>query len=381
MFLDKVEEIEDDGLHASWIQTGAGMMIQGCSSRMSRFNYQVGTVLGRRRDRRVAFKLPDCQGGTVLYLRPRNLVPLEKGSIVEITGLASNATLNGITGTVIELDYEKIRYVVRLPATEHHAQSVKAVRATKVVARTRLWDLDVTFAPTYLQWRKEQDSLFVDSQGYHRRFGVHLPLRFATAGRETGTSSLIRWPLLVYMHGAGGSSFLRHSKKSLQSTGLNQCAENFVVVSPHCDWNWKDRPKPWVNELVVALRAAEWIDHQRIYLTGCSMGGMGTWEVGAERPDLYAALAPVAAHHSAERTEHIARRLRCTPVFVIHSLDDGVCPHAKEVPLWTLLREEGNERLKVSLAQHVEHSCMFERAYCDDATLYEWFLKWCTPQD
>ncbi|CAK0830156.1 unnamed protein product, partial [Prorocentrum cordatum] len=99
------------------------------------------------------------------------------------------------------------------------------------------------------------------------------------------------------------------------------------------------------------------------------MGGMGTWELGAERPELYAAVAPVAAYHNGERTEHIARRLRGTPVFVIHSLHDGVCPHSKEVPLWTLLREEGNRHLKVSLAHHVDHTFMFERAYCDDVTI------------
>ena len=125
-------------------------------------------------------------------------------------------------------------------------------------------------------------------------------------------------------------------------------------------------------------RAAEWIDHRRIYLTGCSMGGMGTWELGAERPDLYAAIAPVAGYHSSERTEHIARRLRGTPVFVVHSLHDGVCPHSKEMPLWTLLREEGNRHLKVSLAHHVDHTFMFEKAYCEDATIYEWLLKWST---
>ena len=43
---------------------------------------------------------------------------------------------------------------------------------------------------------------------------------------------------------------------------------------------------------VVSHRSAEWVDHRRIYVTGCSMGGMSTWEVGAMRPDLFAAIAP-----------------------------------------------------------------------------------------
>ena len=55
MILKNVEETEEDGPHARWIQFGAGMMIQGCSSRMSRFNDQVGRVLGRARGGRVVF--------------------------------------------------------------------------------------------------------------------------------------------------------------------------------------------------------------------------------------------------------------------------------------------------------------------------------------
>ena len=50
-------------------------------------------------------------------------------------------------------------------------------------------------------------------------------------------------------------------------------------MSPQCDWDWKSSPKPWVNELVAALRAASFVDHKGVYLTECSMGGMGVWEV------------------------------------------------------------------------------------------------------
>merc|ERR1711933_582290 len=86
-------------------------------------------------------------------------------------------------------------------------------------------------------------------------------------------------PMMVYLHGTGGTSFFTNSKVTLRSPGLQYAARNFVIVSPHCDWKWKETPKSWVVELIVALRAAEWIDHRRIYLTGSSMGGMGTWEI------------------------------------------------------------------------------------------------------
>merc|ERR1712048_1083354 len=100
---------------------------------------------------------------------------------------------------------------------------------------------------------------------------LHLPIGFT----QEAQGRPVAWPLLVYMHGTGGGTFFAHSKKSLQSEGLQFAARNFVVASPVCEWTWQQSPSPWVEDLVRTLRAAEWVDHQRVYLTGCSMGGMG----------------------------------------------------------------------------------------------------------
>jgi len=134
-------------------------------------------------------------------------------------------------------------------------------------------------------------------------------------------------------------------------------------------------PKRWVTELVDVLRAAWWVDPNRIYLTGCSMGGMSTWELGAQRPDLFAAIAPVAAHHNAERTAYIAKQLRQTPIFVVHSLYDETCPSTKEEPLWNRLLQESNRWLQLNLAHDIDHCEMYERTYCDAPRLYEWLLS------
>jgi predicted peptidase len=177
------------------------------------------------------------------------------------------------------------------------------------------------------------------------------------------------------MHGTGGTSFFTHSRKSLRSAGLQHAATKFVVVSPDCDWTWKEVPKPWITQLAETLRAAEWIDPNRIYLSGCSMGGMSTWEVGAERPDLFAAIAPVAGHHQVEREPWIARQLREMPIFVVASAHDGTCPYRLEKPLWELLiKGEGNESMVVNVAEHIDHCSMYERAYCEDTVLYDWLL-------
>ena len=86
-----------------------------------------------------------------MHLLPKNVCPVKEGAIVETTGLTSNAKLNGMIGTVVDTDDKTCRYIVRLQALEHHGPLEKAVSATHVFARTRLWDLDVASAPTCLQ--------------------------------------------------------------------------------------------------------------------------------------------------------------------------------------------------------------------------------------
>ena len=224
--------------------------------------------------------------------------------------------------------------------------------------------------------------MFRDSEGKRRNFRIQLPLHFPM-GQETGQASDAEeypaWPLILYFHGAGSASLYSNSKKSLRSPGLQYAATHFVVVSPMCDWKWREQPGPWVNELAHALRAADWIDPNRIYATGFSMGGMSTWEVAADQPDLYAAIAPVAAHHQENRTTTIAEKLCRTPVLVLHSTTDKTCPQQPEEPLWRALEEYaertgGDSLLQVELAAQ-EHCGMFEKAFCDDTTLYEWLLR------
>ena len=54
-------------------------------------------------------------------------------------------------------------------------------------------------------------------------------------------------------------------------------------------------------ELVRVLSTATYVDPRRVYLLGLSMGGMGTWEIAADNPNLFAAIAPIAAHHKRGR--------------------------------------------------------------------------------
>lgn len=351
--------------NARWITVDAAMLVTGLT-KDSRFNGQVVQVWCFQ-DGRVHVLLPECLGGAMLSLRPEHLEPLTKGTLVEFRGL-SQSELNGEVGTVDSVDHNECLYLVQT-----RDRLIKPVKGTEVRGRSRLWDLNLTSHRLWLQWRKEQFCLFIDSSGFHKKYSIHLPLTFAAKQNDAlhADDPSPKWPVLIYLHGTGGGSFFTHAKKTLRSEGLQYAATQFVIVSPQCDWNWREMPKPWVTELVANLRAATWVDHTRIYLTGSSMGGMSTWEIGAQMPDFYAAIAPVAAHHNQEREDIIAGKLQNTPVFVVHSELDETCPMNLEKPLWERL-----DRKQVNLAKDVDHCSMYERAYCDDTTLYDWLLRY-----
>jgi len=349
------------------IEPGAALVLNGLVEN-SEFNNHVCTVTGFHLNR-VVVMLPQCLGSECLAVRAEKLQPLPPGSIVEFTNL-SQTNLNGEIATVEKYDPSQSRYHVRL-----RDGSVKSVTGIKVLPRSRCWDLDVGLSSPWLQWRKEQTCLFIDSEGNHRRYSVHLPLNFSQANKATKGKTQCAWPMILYLHGSGGCSFFTHSKKTLRSNGLQFAASHFVIVSPSCDWTWQETPRPWILELANTLRAAHWIDHRRIYLTGCSMGGMSTWEIAAARPDIFAAIAPVAGHHRPEREDGIARSIGDKPVFIVHSMHDETCPARLEEPLWNKLVEHGNRQMVINLAPAIDHCSMYERTYCDDTTLYSWLLS------
>ena len=77
-----------------------------------------------------------------------------------------------------------------------------------------------------------------------------------------------------------------------------------------------------VVQLIERLLRDHAIDPDRVYLTGQSRGGRGTWDLATKRPDLFAAAAPVCG----EGTPSRADALRHMPVWAFHGADDPVIP-------------------------------------------------------
>ncbi|NMB81308.1 MAG: phospholipase, partial [Ignavibacteria bacterium] len=103
-----------------------------------------------------------------------------------------------------------------------------------------------------------------------------------------------KFPLLLFLHGAGERGDDLSLVKKLGPPKMIAEGKEFpfVVVSPQCPVN-----KRWDTKVLIALIdeivAKYKIDEDRIYVTGLSMGGNGTWRLATEIPDRLAAVIPI----------------------------------------------------------------------------------------
>lgn len=136
-----------------------------------------------------------------------------------------------------------------------------------------------------------------------------------------------KFPLLVYLHGSGGRG--SDNRKALLGlpTQMAQPAWRTrfpcYVLVPQCPelTFWSNHDDALIRLVQNAICELP-IDRQRIYLTGLSMGGYGTWHLAAKIPDLFAAAVPICGEGDTET----ASRLVNLPIWAVHGTADKVIP-------------------------------------------------------
>lgn len=122
-----------------------------------------------------------------------------------------------------------------------------------------------------------------------------------------------KWPLIVFMHGAGerGADLEMLKVHSLPKLLESNPNFPFIVVSPQVPFDPAFMPDAFPALLDDVVRELP-VDENRIYLTGLSMGGFATWGWAMVEPWRFAAIAPIASGW--ERMED-ACKLKDTPIW------------------------------------------------------------------
>jgi predicted peptidase len=198
------------------------------------------------------------------------------------------------------------------------------------------------------------------------------------------------WPLIFFLHGAGS---IENDSQFVMSYGLPGVLYGgdqpedfpFIVVSPQAFPNvpwWEGDTVPILNALLEDVIDTYQVDANRVYLTGLSMGGYGSWWLATAYPEKFAAMVSVAG--SGYRTPNpppseTLCQLKDLPVWAIHgAMDEISAPMANKVQIMALM-ECGGE-VEWTLYPDADHGGTYRRAY-REPELYDWLLAHSRQQE
>lgn len=199
---------------------------------------------------------------------------------------------------------------------------------------------------------------------------LYLPPGYDPAGSK-------RWPLILFLHGAGE-----------RGTDLNKVAVHgpprmiregasfpFVVVSPQCPEGevWSDETLLALLDHVLARLA---VDPGRVYLTGLSMGGYGTWSLAVKAPGRFAAVAPICGGGETIRLllpePGQAAAGRKLGVWAFHGGKDSVVPLEESQRMVNAFQAAGCTDIRLTVYPDAEHDSWTETYR--NPELFKWFL-------
>jgi predicted peptidase len=192
------------------------------------------------------------------------------------------------------------------------------------------------------------------------------------------TNSTTRWPLMIYLHGAGERSdnvfgVTWHGPPKLVRQGHNP---PFIIVAPLCP------PKQWWGDtkLLHLLNAVEKeyrVDTNRVYLTGMSMGGSGTWSLGLTQAKRFAAIAPICGNVSPnflkKLTPEQIEAIKSLPVWAFHGAKDTTALPAASEQMVKALMTMGSTNVFFTKYSNADHDSWTE-TYKSQG-FYQWLLK------
>jgi predicted peptidase len=178
-----------------------------------------------------------------------------------------------------------------------------------------------------------------------------------------------KWPLMLFLHGAGERGSDLNEVKTHGPPLLIEQGKQFplIVVSPQCPdgKNWEPTE---LTRLLDHMVAKYKVDKDRIYVTGLSMGGFGTWALAAHTPDRFAAIVPVCGGGDPS----IAKRIAHLPVWVFHGGKDPIVPISESQEMVDALKKNsGNVRFTIYPdARHDSWTATYA-----NPKVYEWLLE------
>ncbi|OZB99169.1 phospholipase [Paenibacillus sp. XY044] len=193
---------------------------------------------------------------------------------------------------------------------------------------------------------------------------LHLPEAYESEPEK-------EWPLILFLHGAGERG---NDVELVKVHGIPKIAEQdpafpFIAVSPQCpeDFFWameEDALMALLDDVQHQYR----VDPKRVYLTGLSMGGYGSWHLAAMYPGKWAAVVPICGGLEPK----YAKQIKDIPIWAFHGAKDDVVPLSESEQIVKALEEIGGN-VKFTVYPDANHNSWTE-TYANKE-LYAWLLS------
>lgn len=200
-------------------------------------------------------------------------------------------------------------------------------------------------------------------------------------------------PLILFLHGAGecGSDGWKPVMQGIATAIMQDISKwPFIVIipqKPDVKYAWEQYDDAWMEMLKVARKDYN-IDASRLYLTGLSQGGHGTWALGAKHADLWAAISPICGYGGGKWPDaptpegllpafngsdaDLGTALKDMPVWAFHGEADSVVPTQNSRDIVAAIKAAGGSP-KLTTYPGVDHNS-WDKAYRTE-DLGAWFLS------
>jgi predicted peptidase len=211
---------------------------------------------------------------------------------------------------------------------------------------------------------KQVEMSFQTSDGADVPYLLYLPKDYQADGEK-------KFGLMYFLHGRGESN---GPLSLVAKWGPPKFAARgddlpWIIVSPQCPKsdNWSsDTQQTRLTELLQATIKNYNIDEGRVFLTGLSMGGYGSWTMATHHPELFAAVAPVCGGGDPDQAE----KLKDVPIWVFHGNQDRAVPFERSVKMVEAIKNAGGEKIRFTTLEYIGHNC-WSAAYATPE-LYQW---------
>lgn len=202
---------------------------------------------------------------------------------------------------------------------------------------------------------------------------IYLPEDYQQEGDKT-------WPLMLFLHGRGESN---GPLSLVEKWGPPRMAARgdtlpYILVSPQCprDESWsQEGQQAAVVALLDHVTKGLKVDTDKVYLTGLSMGGYGSWRLAADHPERFAAVAPICGGGNPEDAD----KLKSLPIWAWHGTEDRAVPFERSVQMVEAIRAAGGEKVRFTSLEGIGHNC-WSAAYATPE-LYAWFDRQSASQN